>query len=113
MDNKKLRIIVRAAISVTVTVALIIGAASKQPYSYYNLLRWLVTISFVYFAYLSLIHWEIGFLIFYAFVAVLFNPFRKFTFQREIWHMVEYAVALITLLILIYKIRPSFRKLIK
>lgn len=76
-----------------IIVALILAASTKQQYSYYSFLRWCVTITFSYFAFHSYSKKQIGQLTFYIGIAILFNPFSKFWFQKEIWQLIDYTVA--------------------
>jgi uncharacterized membrane protein YbhN (UPF0104 family) len=80
-----------------VTIVLIIGAAATQQYSYYSFLRWVVMATSIYFIYKSYTRNHIGLLIFFSTIAILFNPFKPFHFQRETWHLIDYIVCAIIL----------------
>ncbi len=49
--------------------------------------------SSIYFLYKAFGLKEYGLVILYACLAILFNPFHKFGFQRDIWKIVDYMVA--------------------
>jgi hypothetical protein len=80
-----------------VITVLIIGAVTKQQYSYYSFLRWVVMATSIYFIYKSYTRNNIGMLIFFSIIAILFNPFKPFHFQRETWHLIDYIVCAIIL----------------
>jgi len=78
-----------------IIIGLLAAAATKQQYSYYTFIRWLVTIGFVYLAYYSYSRKQIGLLIFFAATAILFNPFKPFILQKKTWHLIDYIIAAI------------------
>jgi len=102
MTSKSL-LLINTIIALFVTIALLIGAALPEQYSYYTFLRWLVMTSFIYFAWQSYLKIEIGLLIFFVAIAIMFNPFKIVWFQKEIWHFIDYSVAAIMMLIMVYK----------
>lgn len=79
-----------------VIAVLIVAAATKQQFSFYTFVRWVVLASFVYFAYKSYIAKQIGLLIYFSLIALLFNPFKPLWFQKETWHLIDYLIAAIT-----------------
>jgi uncharacterized protein DUF6804 len=89
-------------IKLSVTLALIIAATTQQEYSYYTFIRWLVMVSFIYFAYQSYTKHQVGLIIFFIAAALLFNPFIKFWFQKSTWHLIDCIVAGITLATVIF-----------
>ena len=102
MKNQKVVLVIDTLIKLVVVIALIIAVETKQQYSYFTFLRWLVMATFLYFAYKAYDKKQIGILIYYGIVAVLFNPVHKFWFQKETWHLINYLVAIITLVIIIF-----------
>ena len=102
MKNQKIVLVIDTLIKLVVIIALIIAVETKQQYSYFTFLRWLVMATFIYFAYKSYDKKQIGLLIYFGIVAVLFNPVHKFWFQKETWHLINYLVAIITLGIIIF-----------
>jgi len=97
MKNQKLVLVIDTLIKLVVIIALIIAIETKQQISYFTFLRWLVMATFIYFAYKAYDKKQIGLLIYFGIVAVLFNPVHKFWFQKETWHLINYLVAIITL----------------
>lgn len=84
-------------IKLGVIAILIIAATTRQQYSYYTFVRWVVLTSSIYFAYTTFKQQRTGLAIYFAMVAILFNPFKPFWFQKETWHLVDYIVSAITL----------------
>ncbi|RXK58106.1 hypothetical protein ESA94_19030 [Lacibacter luteus] len=89
-------------IKFAVAAALIIAAMTKQQYSYYNFLRWFVMIPFIYFCYKSFNQKQMGLFIYFGIVAILFNPFQKFWFQKQIWHIIDFLIVGITIVTIFY-----------
>ena len=79
-----------------VITALIVAATTKQQFSYYTFVRWVVLASSIYFAYKSYTTKQIGLVIYFSLAAILFNPFKPFWFQKETWHLIDYLIAAIT-----------------
>jgi len=102
MKNLKLNLVIDTLIKLCVIIALIIAAATKQQYSYYTFIRWLTMCTYIYFAYQSYTKKQIGLLIYFVAVAILFNPFQKVWFQKETWHLIDYLVAIITIATIVY-----------
>jgi hypothetical protein len=84
-------------IKLGVVVILIVAATTKQQYSYYNFVRWAVLTTSIYFVYQTFTQKKVGLTIYFAIVAILFNPFKQFWFQKETWHLIDYIVSTITL----------------
>jgi hypothetical protein len=91
--NKKIDTIIKLGIA----IILIIAATTRQQYSYYTFIRWAVMISYIYFTYKTFKQQRMGLAIYFSLVALLFNPFIPFWFQKETWHLIDYIVATITL----------------
>ena len=102
MKNSKITLAIDTAVKLAIVSALIVAAATKQQYGYYTFIRWLVMIAFVYFAYKSYEQNQIGLLIYFVGVAIMFNPFQKFWFIKETWHMIDYAIATVTTMTIVY-----------
>jgi len=102
MKNLKIFLLIDTVIKLSIIVALIIASATSQQYSYYSFLRWFVMATFIYFCYKSYQKKQFGILIYFGIVAILFNPFQKFWFQKQIWHLIDYLIAGITALTIIY-----------
>ena len=84
-------------IKLGVVAILLIAAMTKQQYSFYTFVRWAVMVTSIYFAYKSFDTKQIGLMIYFLAVAILFNPFKPFWFQKETWHLIDYIVSAITL----------------
>jgi hypothetical protein len=84
-------------IKLGVVAILIIAATTKQQYSYYSFVRWAVLTASIYFAYKTFSQKQVGLTIFFAILAILFNPFKQFSFQKETWHLIDYLVSAIIL----------------
>ena len=93
---KNLNLVINTFFKLCVIIALIVAASTKQQYSYYNFIRWVTMIAFIYFAYQSYFKKQIGLLIYFIAVAIIFNPFKIVWFQKETWHLIDYLVAAIT-----------------
>ncbi len=110
MKNLKLALIIDTLIKLCVIFALIVAAVTKQQYSYYTFIRWLTMFAFIYLAYQSYTKKQIGLLIYYIVVAILFNPFQKVWFQKETWHLIDYLVATITAGTIVYDWMNYYKK---
>lgn len=84
-------------IKIGVVAILIVAATTKQQYSYYSFVRWAVLTASIYLAYKTFPQKQIGLTIFFAILAILFNPFKQFSFQKETWHLIDYLVSAIIL----------------
>lgn len=93
-----------------VIVAIIVGVSTKQEYDYYLFLRWFVMISFIYMSYRAYKQENIGLVIYFLGVAIIFNSFHKFTFQRPTWHLIDNLVAFITSIIAILDFKEMLKK---
>ena len=102
MSDTKLTTWAGVVLKLCIAAALVVGAATKQQYSYYSFLRWLLMISSVYFAYKYYDKKSPGLMIYFLGIAVVFNSFHKITFQKETWHLIDYAVAVLTTLTAVY-----------
>jgi lipoprotein signal peptidase len=73
-----------------------------MPYGFYQLVRFVAMIVFVYFAYRHFKAEEGGLAFTFAALALLFQPFLKIALGRTIWNIVDVFVA-IGLILLIVK----------
>lgn len=96
---------VNVIIKIIVAVALMYAVTGEPEYGYYTMLRWLVCASCVYFAYNSYENSRGSLLIYFAAIALLFNPFIKVPLGKDIWHIVDIAVAGITLLTIFFDLK--------
>lgn len=68
---------------------------ANMPYGYYNLIRYVSAIVFGIMAVMAHKDGKMPFVIVYASIAVLFQPFIKFALGREIWQFVDVVAAII------------------
>ncbi len=104
MKSSKLNFIFSLIIEIGIIMAVIIAAATKQQYSYYLFVRWLVTFSSIYLAYFYSSKKQVGFVIFLLGCALLFNPFKLFILQKETWHLIDYIIAAILFIAIIQQL---------
>jgi len=98
---KNYKFVIEVLIKLGIILILILAASMEHQYTYYIFVRWSVTFAFIYFIYKSFIQEQIGLVIYYFAAAILFNPFRQFTFQKETWHLFDYLIATMTFLTII------------
>ena len=110
MKNLKFYLVIDTLIKLCIIIALIVAATTKQQYSYYTFIRWLTMFAFIYFAYQSYTKMQIGLLIYFVAVAILFNPFQKVWFQIEIWHLIDYLIAAISAGTIVYDWMNYYKK---
>jgi len=101
--NTRYSLIAKSLVAIGIVIALIIGAAIPQQYSYYIVMRWFIMTVFTYFVFTSFKSKKTGLLIFYSATALVFNPFGKNWLQKETWHSIDYSVAVIITVIIIYE----------
>lgn len=98
----KTKIIIDTIVKLGAVVALIIAASTKQEYSFYTFLRWLMTGASINFAYQTFKKREIGLTIFFTISAIIFNPIMKIWFQKDTWQIIDYLVASFLILTIVY-----------
>lgn len=76
-------------------IAVLLGAMGSHPYSYYQILRWVVCISAAYTAYLYIQHERTGLFWLFAAMAVLFNPIAPIYLDRDTWQLLDLGAAAI------------------
>ena len=107
MKKIKLSFIINSLIKISVIIALIIAASTKQEYSYYNFIRWLVMFTSTYFIGRMVLDLEkksqVAFVYFYAIVFVLYEPFSEKEYQKETWQIIDYLVSTIILITIGYE----------
>ena len=78
---------------------LVLAIPTIWPYSYYELLRWVVAVTGIFNAYqanrLRLKGWTITMII----VAILFNPIASLTFSKGTWILFDLATAFVMFVI--------------
>ena len=72
-----------------VAAAFLFLALGHHPYSYYQVLRWLVCVASVYTAYQAYEMKQSNWTWVFAIIAVLFNPIAPITFARDTWQLLD------------------------
>ncbi|MEI8203823.1 MAG: DUF6804 family protein [Bacteroidota bacterium] len=85
-----------------VILLLIIAAFTDQHYNFYIFLRWTVFITSIYFAFDSRRKAIFTVVIFCIFL-ILFNPFKLFIFEKEIWRKFDIIVSILIFLTIDWK----------
>ncbi len=91
-------------------VLLIAAVYTKQQYSFYTFLRWTIMSSFIFFAYKSIANKEYGICIFWASIAIIFNPIKQVRFQKDTWHLIDIIVATFLFLTILYDLLKNKQK---
>jgi len=81
-----------------VAVVMLFLGAAPLPYGYYMLLRIVVTIVFIWSAYVSYVRKRKIIPWIFCFVAIVFNPLLKIYFSKEMWAIVDVAAGVFLLL---------------
>ena len=66
----------------------------KMPYGYYELVRFIASVVFVFLSYQSYQKRENSYSYIFAVLAILFQPFIKISLGREIWNFVDVIVGI-------------------
>jgi len=104
---KNFNFVIDILIKLGIILVLIIAASFEHQYSYYIFVRWSITFTLIYFAYKAFTENHIGLLILFGSIALLFNPFYKFAFQRETWKLIDYIISGMILLTILYDWKKS------
>jgi len=78
-------------------ILLLVGALWGHPYSYYEILRWVVSAISAYLAYTYFISKNTKWFYIFAATAVLFNPIVPIYLQQQTWQFIDLASALMFL----------------
>ena len=70
-------------------------AMADMPYGYYQLLRFFICGVGAYGAYLCYEHKKTGWVWILGIIALLFNPFIKFYFEKELWKIIDFIVGIV------------------
>lgn len=76
-------------------IIILIGALGEWPYSYYQLLRWVVATAGAYSAYLSYYSKKTSWMWIFIAIAIIFNPFAPFYLQKNTWQAIDLLTAII------------------
>lgn len=87
-----------------VAIIMLFGALAKNPYSYYQILRWVICGLTGYSAYLTYKTKENAWMWVFGIIAVLFNPISPIHFDRKTWAVIDMIVAAI-IFVSIFKLK--------
>ena len=74
-------------------IMLLLAIPALWPYGYYQLLRWVVSVTAVFNAHHSYRLKLSGWTIIMVIVAVIFNPLAPLTFSKGLWVIIDVVVA--------------------
>jgi|GEM_PF-517941 len=92
MKNNSKLLIIRI-----ITIILLIWALADNPYSYYQILRWIITGIAGYLAYSAYKRENSVWAWIFVFIAILFNPLFPIHLNREAWSFINIIVVMILL----------------
>jgi len=87
-------------------VAALIAVPSIWPYGVYQLVRWVICLSAGYNAYQQGVKEKYFWASTFVFIAILFNPIAPIHFDKEIWQMIDFVIA-VFIGIAYYKLRKE------
>lgn len=79
------------------TVVMLLLTFLDWDYGFYQILRWIVTVSAVYIAYQNYLQENKNWVWVFAIIAILFNPISPIHLDREIWAIIDTIVAVVYL----------------
>lgn len=88
-------------------IILLLGCLADMPYGYFQLVRFLGMVGFLYIAFLEKEKGHGSFFIFWILSAILINPIFKISLGRELWNLVDVAWALLLVVSVFYKSTDS------
>ncbi len=80
-----------------IAIGILIGALWTHPYSYYQILRWVVAIVGAYSAYISFDSENNFWGWIFVAVTILFNPIFPFYFTKNTWQIIDLVGAVVFL----------------
>lgn len=78
-----------------VAIIILLVAIGDHQYSYYQLVRWVTTISAGYLAYEYYSSQKTGWMWIFIAVAILFNPIVPFYLEKNTWHIFDFIGAVL------------------
>ena len=78
-----------------------------MPYVYYEFIRFISLIGFVYLSYKSYEEGNKSLFFIYAALAILFQPLFKIYLGRTLWNIVDVIVALFLIATILYRLKKS------
>lgn len=97
MTPQQLSKIIKIALSVLFLMCLF-----DMPYGYYQLVRFIGMVGFVFLAYYAYLQQHHQAMILYGALALLFQPFMKIALGREMWNIVDVVVSVALLATLVF-----------
>lgn len=88
-----------------ITAIMLFAALSRWPYGYYQLLRFVTCVVGAYIAYKAYQWQKIWAVWLFGFIAILFNPFLKIHFDRDVWQFLD-AITAVVFIAGIFIIKP-------
>ena len=76
-------------------IGILLGAMETHPYSYYQLLRWVVCATAAYSAYRYLEADRTALVWVFGIMAILFNPLVPFYLDKDTWQLLDLVAAVI------------------
>jgi hypothetical protein len=94
---------------IAILMLLLVIPSDLWPYSYYQVLRWVVTGTALFIAYIAYHLEKEVWIWIMAIVAILFNPITPIYFSKETWASID-LITSITFLISIFRIRINEKR---
>lgn len=92
------------------SVVILLGAFWNHPYNYYQILRWVVAVSSIYYSYLYFSLNKKSWAWVFVATAVLFNPISPIYMQKYTWQKWDLVVAVVFLVSLFFNNKKHFGK---
>jgi len=86
---------------------LLFWALADNPYGYYQLLRWVVTIIAIHNAYKAYNLERIGWTWVFGIIALLFNPILPFYLERDTWQIIDVIAGIVFMISVLSKKRSQ------
>lgn len=87
----------------TIAILFLLGALGNNPYDYYHILRWIVSVTSIYSAYSAYTFRRKIWMAIFSLIAILFNPIASFYLSKDIWKSIDVIVAIIFIVYLSQK----------
>ncbi len=91
-------------------IVLLLWAITDNPYGYYQFLRWIITITAGYTAYIYYDKQRNGWVWTFGIMAILFNPIIPFYFSRNTWQLIDFLSAVIFIISIFKKMKNNYEK---
>lgn len=108
MGLRKITMMIRVVFSVVriACAAMLLWALARHAYSYYQLLKVVATATCVFGVYCAIAWKKMGWAWVFGMLAVVFNPLVSIALGRQLWNVVDVAVATF-LLVSVFVFKPS------